>query len=55
MGDFEVIIFSQTSRVRNFSALYVMNNGLFSAGYCFPRNFFAGFSPLEISPKDIFF
>ena len=52
MGDFEVIMFSQTSgvrippppptynSVRFFSALYVMSNMFFSAGYCFSQEFF---------------
>ena len=50
MGDFEVIIFSQTSGVRIFfplirrckiffSALCVMSNIFFSAGYCVSQEF----------------
>ena len=70
MGDFTDLvwgrIFSQTSleleifsltynSVRSFfSALYVMSDIFFSAGYLFPRNLCACFFPLEISLQDIF-
>ena len=70
MGDFIDLvwgrIFSQTSleleifsltynSVRSFfSALYVMSDIFFSAGYLFPRNLCACFFPLEISLQDIF-
>ena len=70
MGDFTDLvwgrIFSQTSleleifsltynSVRSFfSALYVMSDIFFSAGYLFLRNLCACFFPLEISLQDIF-
>ena len=70
MGDFTDLvcigrIFSQSSLqleifsptyngVRFFSALYVMSDIFFSAGYFSPRNLFACFFPLEISLQDIF-
>ena len=48
-------IFSPTyNGVRFFSALYVMSDIFFSAGYFSPRNLFACFFPLEISLQDIF-
>ena len=68
MGDFSDLvcigrIFSQTSLeleifsltyngVRFFSALYVMSNIFFSAGYFSPRNLFACLFPLKISLMD---
>ena len=70
MGDFTDLvcigrIFSQSSLqleifsptyngVRFFSALYVMSDIFFSAGYFSPRNLFTCFFPLEISLHDIF-
>ena len=48
-------IFSLTYKgVRFFSALYVMSDVFFSAGYFSPRNLFAYFCPLEISLHDVF-
>ena len=66
MGDFTDLVcigrtFSQTSLKLEFfslynffSALYVMSDNFFSAGYFSPRNLFACFFPLEISLQDIF-
>ena len=53
----ELEIFSPTyNGVRFFfSALYVMSDIYFSAGYFSPKNLFACFFPLEISPQDNFF
>ena len=65
MGDFTDLVcigrtFSQTSLKLEFfslynffSALYVMSDNFFSAGYFSPRNLFACFFPLEISLQDI--
>ena len=52
----ELEIFSPTyNGVRFFfSALYVMNDIFFGAGYFSPRNLFACFFPLEISLQDVF-
>ena len=70
MGDFTDLVwrrfFSQTSLESEifsptyncvrfvFSALYVMSDIIYSAGYLFPRNLCACFFPLEISLQDIF-